>query len=234
MLHYFETNDDELLAGQWQDSHFDEDGGWWANVQQCGAALALVVAATLTTASISAAQSVFPHQDDPAGYLNNQPFAQEEYWQNPTPPVNWPQPSVLTDDDVHPTFVQTFTPDDGDWKQLVSPEPGSNYLRLPFLDPDEIPQLPVATNPLEDGPAWVQNTPWDPYWTLLFFLDDGSAVPVFQYDEDFWQQLVPPQNWPQPAQPFTASDEDNLIVEFVAAEDPTWQQLTPPVADSLL
>lgn len=234
MIRYFWPSDDEQLAGQWTDSHFDEDGSWWANVQQCGAALALVVASVLTTASTVAAQSVFSQsQDDPAGNLTNVQFVQEEYWQNPVPPVVWSQPFVLTDDDIHVQFAQTFVPDDGDWKPLIIPDVGNFYLRLPFLDPDEIPQLPAATNPLDDGPVWTQNTPWEPTWTLLFFLDDGSTVPVFQYDEDFWQQLVPPQNWPQPSQPFTASDEDNLIPEFVA-EDVFWPQFVPPVADRLL
>lgn len=237
MIRYFWPSDDEQLAGQWQDSHFDEDGGWWANVQQCGAALALVVAATLTSGSTAVASTVFnQHQDDPAGFLNNTPFAQEEYAQPLVPPVNWPQPSVFTDDDIHVQFVQTFVPDDGDWKPLVQPDIGANYVRLPFLDPDETPvgSFQPIPNPVDDSSVWApQNPPWDPNWTLLFFLDDGSTVPEFQYDEDFWLQLVPAQNWPQPAQPFSSSDEDNLVPEFVAAEDPVWLQLVQPVLDSL-
>src|SRR5690242_12082038 len=127
MIQYFWPSDDEQLAGQWHDSHFDEDGSWWANVQQCGAALALVVAATLTASSTATAASVFSQsQDDPAGSLSLVQTTQDEYWQNSVPPLVWPQPSVFTDDDVHPTFVSVFTPDDGDWKPLVSPVVDSN------------------------------------------------------------------------------------------------------------
>lgn len=237
MLQYFWPSDDEQIAGQAIDSHFAEDAEWWVGVQQCGAALALVIASALVSTSTACATSVFSQfQDDPAGNLAFAEAVTEEYWQNPVPPVNWPQTSVFTDDDVHPTFVQTFTPDDGDWKPLVSPVADTNYVRLPFLDPEDFPQFPAATNPVDDSAIWAPNSPpWEPTWTLLFFLDDGSSVPVFQYDEDFWQQpVVPPVNWPQPAQPFSSSDEDNLIAEFVAAEDPIWLQLTPPVSASLV
>src|SRR6266852_7095590 len=112
MIQYFWPSDDEQLAGQWQDSHFDEAGGWCANVQQCGATLALAVALTLAVASTALAASVFNQaQDDPAGSLILSPLAQEDYWQNPVPPVVWPQPSVFTDDDAHVQFVAAFAPD---------------------------------------------------------------------------------------------------------------------------
>ena len=237
MIQYFWPSDDEQLAGQWQDSHFDEDGGWWASVQQCGAVVTLATAVLLGSANTAAAQSVFSQsQDDPAGSLSNIHAPTEEYWQNPVLPVNWPQPSVLTDDDVQPTYVATFTPDDGDWKPLVSPVAGSYFVRLPFLEPEDFPQFPAANNPVDDSSIWTPNSPpWEPTWTLLFFLDDGSTVPIFQYDEDFLpvQALPAPYNWPQPAQPFSDSDENNLVQEFVAAEDPLWLQLVPPVPNSL-
>lgn len=236
MLQYFWPSDDEQLAGQAQASYFDEDGSWWANVQQSGATLALAVAVTLVSASTAVAGAVFSQwQDDPAGSLFSQTTVQEEYWQNPTPPVVWPQTSVFTDDDVHPTFVQVFTPDDGDWKPLVAPVPDSLYVPLPLLVPEDFPQFPAATNPVDDSAIWTPNSPpWEPTWTLLFFLDDGSTVPVFQYDEDFYPTvLVQAQNWPQPAQPFSSSDEDNLIPEFVA-EDVVWQQFVQPDPGSLI
>lgn len=235
MIRYFWPSDDEQLAGQWQDSHFDEDGGWWANVQQSGATFALATALTLASLSTALASSVFSQsQDDPAGSLLSQPLVQEEYWQNQVAPVNWPQPSVLVDDDVHPTFVQVFTPDDGDWKPLVAPVPATNYVRLPFLDPEEIPvgSFPAAINPIDDAAlVWSpQIPPWELNWTLLFFLDDGSTVPVFQYDEDFWpaQAQPVPYNWPQSQQPFNTGDDDQLIPQF-PAEDVIWLQLVPPV-----
>lgn len=239
MIRYFWPSDDEQLAGQWQDSHFDEDGGWWANVQQCGAALALVVAATLVSSSTAAAQGVFPQQDDPAGSLTTLQLAQEEYAQPLVPPVNWPQPSVFTDDDVHPTFVQTFTPDDGDaWHALVPPSQDSYFVRLPFLDPEEIPvgSFPAATNPIDDASDWLlSQPPWDPTWTLLFFLDDGSTVHAFEPDEDFLpvQALPAPYVWPQPTQPFNTSDEDQLVPQF-PAEDAFWPNYVAADPGSLL
>lgn len=233
MLRYFWPTDDEQLAGQWTDSHFDEDASWWVGVQQAGATLALAAVLTATAASTSVAQGVFSqHQDDPAGSLSTQALVGEDYWNNPVPPVVWPQPFVFLDDDAHPVFVSVFTPDDGDWRPLVSSVPDSLTLRLPFLDPEDYPTLPSSNNPVDDSAVWApNNSPWDLNWNLLFFLDDGSAVPVFQYDEDFWTPRLAPQNWLQPQQPFLADDD---LIPQVPAEDPVWLQLVAPFQATLL
>lgn len=233
MIRYFWPSDDEQLAGQAIDSHFDEDGSWWASVQQSGAVFALATALTLTAASTALASSVFSQsQDDPAGSLSTQVLAIEEYAQPLVAPANWPQPSVFTDDDAHPTFVQVFFPDDGDWRPLVAPVPDANYVRLPFLEPDESPQF-VAASPVVDAqePWGPQPPPQEQNWTLLFFLDDGSAVPVFQYDEDFASPQIPPQNWPQPQQPFASHDD---LLPQVPAYDDVWLQLVPPVSQTFV
>jgi hypothetical protein len=235
MIQYFWPSDDEQLAGQWTDSHFDEDGAWWATVQQCGATLALAVTLALTASTTSLASQVFSQvQDDPAGSLVNNPLVQEEYWQNPVAPLNWPQTSVFTDDDVHPTFVSAFTPDDGDFAALVPPVQASNFVGLPLGVDDATPQFPAATNPLDGSELWSpQIQPWDPNWTLLFFLDDGSTVPVFQYDEDFWNSGVAPSNWPQPQQPFNADDADGFIALFTGDDEAVWAPQVPALPDSL-
>jgi hypothetical protein len=231
MIRYFWPSDDEQLAGQFVDSHFDEDGGWWASVQQCGATLAIATALTLAASSTTLATSVFSQsQDDPA--LAAQILAIEEYWQNPTPPAVWPQPSVLTDDDVHPTFVPVFTPDDGDWQALVPPAPATNYLFLPFLDPEQSPTFTAAVPVVDDSSVWAPALPpADSDWNVLFFLDDGSWVPAMEPDEDFWAPQLQPQNWPQPSQPFAVADEQ--VPQF-PAEDDFWPQYVAPVPASLL
>ena len=236
MLRYFWPSDDEQLAGQWQDSHFDEDGGWWANVQQCGATLALAVGLSLAASSTAAATSVFSQsQDDPAGNLVSNAIPQEEYYQNPVAPVNWPQPAVITYDDTHVAFVEVFQTDEDFWQNPVPPIPATNYLRLPFQDPEEIPvgSFPTPTNPLDDGGLWApQIPPQEVDWNVLLFLDDASWVPAMQPDEDFWYPQIPPANWPQPQQPFAASDEDQFVQQFVADEQ-YWQNGVAPVQASL-
>jgi hypothetical protein len=240
ILRYNYPGDGEQIAGQFQASYFDEDGGWWNGVMQAGAVFALATTLALTTASTTLASSVFSQsQDDPAGSLFTiQTPANEDYWQNPVPPYNWPQTSVFTDDDAHPTFIQTFTPDDGDyWHQLVQPVPASNYVNLPFLDPEEIPvgSFPAFTPALEGQDLWApQLPPSDPDWDLLLFLDDGSWVPAFQPDEDFLatQALPSPVVWAQPAQPFQEADDDFFSQQFVADEQYGWP-IVPPVPNTL-
>lgn len=235
-VRYRWPNDDEQLAGQAVDSHFDEDGGWWAGIQQNGAVVALATALTLVAASTTLATSVFSQlQDDPAGSLVVQPLVYEEYWQNSVVPVNWAQPSLFVNDDTHVQFAQSFTPDDGDWRGLVSPVQATSYVQLPLGLDEQTPQFAAVNVITDDNESiWApQIQPWEPTWTLLFFLDDGSVVPVFQYDEDFWSSYVVPQNWPQPQQPFSTSDEDNLVIQFVT-EDVVWQQFVAPVASTLI
>ena len=233
-LIYIWPSDDEQLAGQAVDSHFDEDASWWAGAQKCGATVTLAAVLAITTASTALATSVFGQREDTPQLLST-PLVYEEYWQNPVAPVNWPQPAVKIDDDVHPTFVQVFTPDDGDWRPLVAPVADSNYIRLPFLDPDLLPQF-SPINPITDDAESVwqpQIQPWDPNWTLLFFLDDGSTVPIFQYDEDFWANPVAPYNWPQPAQPFQAADDDQYVQTFLGNDEAVWTPQVASVPDSL-
>lgn len=240
MLRYFWPSDDEQLAGQAVDSHFDEDAGFWVGVQKAGATLALAAGLLLASATTLAAQQVFSQsQDDPAADLVFNAAVQEEYWQNPVSPVNWPQPSVFTADDTHNTFVEAFEVDEDFWNNPVAPIQASNYLKLPFLDPEEIPvgSFPSPSTTLDDGGLWApQVPPQDVDWILQVFLDDGSWVPALQPDEDFLpvQALPVPYNWPQAPQPFSANDEDQLVQQFVAAEDPLWLQLVPPVPASLL
>jgi hypothetical protein len=236
MIRYFWPSDDEQLAGQWVDSHMAEDADWWVGAQKAGATLALAVTLALTSASTAIATQVFSQsQDDPAGSLFSNPLVQEEYWQNPVPPVNWPQTAVFTDDDIHVQFVQVFTPDDGDWKNLVAPVQATNYIQLPLGIDDQTPQFAVVNAVTDDNESiWSpQIQPWEPNWTLLFFLDDGSTVPVFQYDEDFWVSGVAPYNWPQPAQPFQASDDDGFVQSFSGNDEGVWTPQVTAVADSL-
>jgi hypothetical protein len=166
--------------------------------------------------------------------LAAQPLVYEEYWQNPVAPFNWPQPAVITADDTHNAFVEVFQADEDLWINPAAPVPASNYLRLPFLDPEEIPvgSFPASSPVLDDGGLWApQIPPADPDLNVLFWLDDGSWVPALEPDEDFLpsQALPAPYNWPQPQQPFAQPDDDFQVPDFVAAEDPIWLQLVPPV-----
>jgi hypothetical protein len=231
MLRYFWPSDDEQLAGQWQDSHFDEDAGWWVSIQQAGAVVALAVGLSIVSTNTLAAQQVFSQsQDDPVTFFSNVIPIQEEYWQNPVPPFNWPQTAVITDDDVHPTYAPVYQPDEDRWDPQIPSVPASNFVQLPFVDSENTPTFVAAVPVTDEQSPWVpQPPPYDTPWTLMLFLDDGSTVPVFQYDEDFWANPVSPQNWPQPQQPFSASDEDTQVIQFVAGEDPIWLQLVQPL-----
>lgn len=239
MIRYFWPSDDEQLAGQWQDSHFDEDAGWWVSVCQAGATFALAAALTTAAVTTQSAQQAFSQwQDDPAGNLSFVEALPEEYWQNPVPSVNWPQTSVFTDDDVHPTFVSVFTPDDGDWQPLTKADPGLNYVRLPFLDPEEIPvgSFSAIPNPVDDSAIWTPVPPiGDADTNVSVWMDDGSWVPALQPDEDFWPStaLPAPYSWPPPVVAFSASDEDSLIIQFPANED-FWISGVAPDPGSLI
>lgn len=239
MLRYFWPSDDEQLAGQFAQSSFDEDAGWWVSVQKAGATLALATGLLLASTTTLAAQTVFSQsQDDPAGSLNFVEPVQEEYWQNPVAPVNWPQPNWLTDTDQHPVFVSVFEADEDFLPPQALPVPvvASNFVQLPLVIPEDFPTFPAANPVLDDGGLWAPQIPSaDLDWNVLFFLDDGSWVPAMQPDEDFWPTTAfpVPYNWPQPQQAFSSSDEDQLVIQFVAAEDPVWLQLVQPLADSL-
>jgi len=233
MIRYAWPSDDEQLAGQVADSHFDEDAAWWAGVQRHGAVAALATFLALATTSTALATQVFSQAQDEPG-LTATPLVYEEYWQNPVAPLNWPQTSVFSDDDVHPTFVASFTPDDGEWRPLIGPVAASNFVQLPFIELDNLPQESAVPPVVDDSAVWAPNNPpWEPTWNLLFFLDDGSAVRVFQYDEDFWVSGVQPYNWPQPQQPFRASDDDGFVQSFAGNDEAVWTPQVPAVADSL-
>jgi hypothetical protein len=237
LLRYFWPSDDEQLAGQSLNSFFSEDADWWVGVQKAGATLALAAGLVLSATNTLAAQQVFSQsQDDPVGSLFFQPTVQEEYTQPLVQPYNWPQPAqALSDTDQHPTFVSVFEADEDFWINPVQPIWGQNYLQLPLVVPEDFPAFPAANPVLDDGGLWAPQIPSaDLDWNVLFFLDDGSWVPAFQPDEDFLpvQALPVPYNWPSPAQPFAIADE--VVQEFVAAEDPIWLQLVQPVPGSLI
>lgn len=236
MIRYFWPSDDEQLAGQFIDSHFDEDGGWWAGLQRAGAVFAIAATLALSAASTTVASTVFSqHQDDPF-LVAVQPDLPEEYWQNPVAPVVWPQPSVITADDTFLTYIQINTIDEDFWQNGVAPVPATNYVKLPFLDPEELSQFPAATNHLDDSALWVpQLNPFDYDWNVLFFLDDGSWVPAMEPDEDFWAPQIPSQLWAPPAQPFRASD-DTDFPRPLQMDELYWQNSTAPVpaANALL
>jgi hypothetical protein len=237
LLRYFWPSDDEQLAGQFSGSYFDEDAGWWVSVQQAGAVVALAAGLTLLATSTALATSVFSQsQDDPAGNLNFVEPVQEDYFQNPVAPVNWPQPSVILDTDQHPVFVSAFEADEDFWNNSVAPVWSQNYLGLPLVVPEDFPAFPASNPVLDDGGLWAPQIPSAELdWNVLFFLDDGSWVPAMQPDEDFLptSALPAPYNWPWPQQAFQSSDEDQLVIQFVAAEDPVWLQLVQPVQDAL-
>ena len=235
MIRYFWPADDEQLAGQWADSHTVEDAEWWVGAQKCGAVLALAAVLTATAVSTTLASSVFSQfQDDPAGSLVGNPLVYEEYWQNPVAPVNWPQPSVFTDNDHHPTFVESFQTDEDFWRNPVAPVAASNTLAfaLPFTEQDQTPQFPT-TVPVVDESDFTLAPPWEPTWTLLFFLDDGSTVPAFQPDEDFWVNPVAPQLWPTANQPFRAADDDSYAQSFLGNDEHYWWPQIPSLPDGL-
>lgn len=232
MLRYFWPSDDEQLAGQFVGSYFVEDGDWWAGVQRAGATLALGVALTLSAASTAAASLVFSQsQDDPAGnLLVVPPIVDELYWQNSVQPVVWPQPSVFTADDTFLTLIQTTPVDELYWQNSVPPIAGSQFLVLPFLDPEELPQFPAATNHLDDAALWTPNIPpAELDWNVLFFLDDGSWVPAMEPDEDFWAPQILPQLWAQPQQPFNVGD-DTEFPRPGQMDELYWQNQSAPVA----
>lgn len=214
-----------------------EDADWWVGVQKAGATLALAAGLLIGATQTLAAQQVFGQVQDDPGNLVFVEAVQEDYWQNNVPPVNWPQPALLTDTDQHPVFVSAFEADEDFWNNAVAPLWGQNYLVLPLVIPEDFPAFPNANPVLDDGGLWQPQIPAaDLDWNVLFFLDDGSWVPAMQPDEDFLptSALPAPYNWPWASQAFQSSDEDQLVRQFVAAEDPIWLQLVRPVEASLI
>lgn len=126
-----------------------------------------------------------------------------------------------------------FHVDEDYWQNPVAPVPANQYIQLPLGDPEEIPANKLFIGPLQEDVPNLQQ-PWDFNWTLLFFLDDGTAMPGFSPEEDLWQQvaLVPPvpatnyQNLPY--------QFDQAEFMFVAAnpEETFWVNPVPPVTQT--
>jgi hypothetical protein len=97
---------------------FDEDYGWWAGIQRCGATLALAAAMSVTVAQAKQSKQVFSyHQDDPGG-ANLHVVPDDIPWLNyvaPVPRQNWQKLPYFFDTPEIVAQPPPFRPDDDSW-----------------------------------------------------------------------------------------------------------------------
>jgi hypothetical protein len=94
-----------------------------------------------------------PEPDEiPAGLLRAQP--EEDFWQNPTPPVSpaiFQRLPYLPEPEEIPAGSLRRQPDEDFWQNAVAPVPPSIFQRLPYLpEPEEIPAGSLRGQPDED------------------------------------------------------------------------------------
>lgn len=227
-IRYFHPNDEGQLVPPPPIS-FDEDTAWWAGVQKCGAtiALAAVIAATaLSTAQAATVDSY--HQDDPAGKLFGQ--YDEDFWENPVPPVQAPPPAIVfRDDDVAFTQPPPLHVDDD---SRANPAPAiiaDQRIPAPWIfDGGDAGNL--SGQPDED--YWQNPVPPVPFtfaWPnpSQFEQHDPAGSLFGQPDEDYWQNRVRPAVTPPPPTFFTDDDVAVTPPPALQADEDFWEN---PVA----
>jgi hypothetical protein len=200
MIHFF-GGADELPNASAGYAEADANG-WWSNLQQYGATIALATALTLAASTAALATQVFSfHQDDPAGNLTAGQFNDYD-WQDPRPPFLAPAivPAPFgwhQDDPAGNLSAGQFN--DYDWQ---NPVPPAQYFP-PQLITDDVIIVPQPATFQPDEDFW-QNpvAPQWPTYQQLFNQEDDVPALYGQFDEDFWQNQVPPQLCAYQPQPF--------------------------------
>lgn len=234
-LTYFHQSDEDQFVAPPIVPISDEGGGWWVGISKCAATIAL--AATISAASFSAgvAQAVqLGHQDDPAGNLSGQP--DEDFWQNPVPPVKASNLVILPigDPEEIPAASLHGQPDEDFW--IPTPQPTISPPKIAFSDDDVIVPQPIIFQPEED--YWLNYA--SPVASRFgpLYLPDAEEIPAGslfgQPDEDYWQNRVAPVPlsllWPQPFIFDVQEPAGNL---FGQPDEDLWQNWVRPVPAAL-
>jgi hypothetical protein len=182
----------------------DED--FWANPAQAVCRMQQVACRTNSTYDLPPttyqSSPYLPDlNDDPAHTLAVFSTPDEDFWQNPTPPVppslKQPLPIAAGEPAEVPAQV-VFQPDEDFWVNPVAPVLATVYQRLPYLpdlSDDPAGALAKFSTPDEDFWAAVAPAPLNLWQPLPIAAGEPGEIPpqaIFQPDEDFWVNPVAP------------------------------------------